>query len=72
MYHLDYFMVVHSVGKGEEILDVEGIIVQVFHWILNYDVALSQASVHGGGRAEDINYRIHMMIRGFMSDVDTS
>ena len=68
MYHLDYFMLVHSVGEGKEVLNVEGFVIQVFHWILDCDVLLSRMSVHSRGGVENINYRIQVMIRGLMSD----
>ena len=61
-------MIVHSVGEGEEILNVVDIVVQVYHWVLDSDIPLFGMSVHSGGRAENVNYRIQMMIRGFMSD----
>ena len=39
-------MVVHSIGEGKEVLDVKGVIIQVFHWILDGDGLLSRTSVH--------------------------
>ena len=67
MYDLDYLMVVQDVGESEEILYVESIIIQVFHWILDGNVALSQVSVHGRGIADNINYRIQVISRGLIS-----
>ena len=67
MYYLDYFMIVHSVGEGEEVLNVEGIIVQVLHWVLDGDVPLSRMSVRSGQGTVNINYKIQVMRRGFMS-----
>ena len=70
MYHLDYIIIIQGVGECEEILLVEGVIIQVIHWIWDGDVPLSGVSVHGGGGTENIDYRIQVIMRGLiLSDV---
>ena len=60
-------MIVHSIVEGKEILNVKGFIIQMIHWILNSNVPLSGMSAHGRRGAEDIDYRIHVTIRGLIS-----
>ena len=56
---------VQGAGEGEEILLVECIIVEMDHWVWDNDVPLLRTSVHGGTGAENINYRILIVSKGF-------
>ena len=64
------FFQISKVVEGEEVLLVKCIIVEVIHQFMDGNVPLFRTSVHSGARAENINYRIWNIIRGFkLSDL---
>ena len=65
-------MFVHSVGECKEIMGINGLIIHIYlGWIEVGDRSLFRMSVHSGGRVDNVNYRIHWMMKGLMlSDIE--